>query len=140
MKKLSLNDAVRPGVDYVFEHSKGFFEIVVDLEKLREHFNIASNGYFFVESISVFGTLKLNVRFVQSYTVDIYAQWFDKLLDDFMWFNTNFVAAYEGSYSLIGSAAETTGQVLKPVAGELSKILIPVAVIVVGGLILWKRL
>lgn len=138
MKKLSASDHVRPGVDYVFEHSKGFFEIAVRLEEIRDYLNKNSNGYFFVESISIFGTIKLNVRFTTSYTVDLYAQWFDQLLDGYMWFNTNFVAAYEGSYSLIGSAAETTGAALKPISGEMSKILIPIAVIVVGGLILWK--
>ncbi len=139
MKKLSLNDTVRPGVDYVFEHSKNFFEFIVRLETLREHFNKNSAGYFFVESISVWGTIKLNVRFAVSNSVDFYAQWFDYLLDEYASWNTNFIAAYEGSYSMLGSAAETAGQALKPVSRELSKVLIPVAIIVVGGLMLWKR-
>ena len=140
MRKLSLNEQVYPARDYTFEYSKNFLEFLIRWENLREHLNSNSSGFFFVESVTVTGTIKLNLRFIQSYTVDMYAQWIDKLLDDYATWNTNFVAAYEGSYSVLNSAADTAGAVLKPISGELSKILIPVAVIVVGGLILWKKL
>lgn len=136
MNRLSLTDFIYPNRDYIFEYSTPLLNPIVNNESLRSYLNLKGANFFFISEVKVFGTIKLNIRFSQENTVKNYANWIDDLIDYQLWGNTDFISAYEGDYSYTGQAMEAVSSV----TNEIKGLLIPVAIIVVGGLILWKKL
>ena len=146
MRKLDVfSEKVYQGKDYVFEYSAPLLNPIVNNEGLRSFLNLNSQNTFWVSEVKVFGSIKLNIRFSNTYWIKEIARFIDDLIDQELWGNTDFIAAYEGNYSYAGVIQDTikeTGETAATIAGgladKLKGMLIPIAIIGVVGLVFWS--